>query len=418
MLAGIVLLLSCAAFMAASEISLTRMSLVRALALEEEARRGARRMVTMLRDPARFLNTILLLKTVFTTGAAVLSGAVAEVVFGNFALSIAIAIATALLFVFSEVIPKTYALQHTERMAFLTFPVTRALTRLVSPLVRVLITISNVILPGRGLRQGPFVSEAEIRQLVEIAGEEAAIEDEERQMIHSVFEFKDTVVREVMVPRPDMVTVDGSAGLSEVLDLVVQHGYSRIPVHAGDVDHIEGIVYAKDLLARINGGGAERTAREMVRAAEFVPETKRISELLREMRQRKFHMALVFDEYGAVTGLVTLEDLIEEIVGEIVDEYDTEEPAVEVIDGGDLRVNGRLPIDAAGEILHAELPHGEWDTVGGLVVGLLGRVPETGETVSDKGIQFTAERVEGHRVLTVVIHRDGAGDDREAAPVP
>jgi len=414
-LVGILLLLVLAGFMAAAEVALTRMSLVRALALEEEGRRGAGPIVEMLRDPARHLNTILLLTLVAINAAAVASAAVAQHVFGDFALTIATVVVTVLLFVFSEVIPKTYTLQNTERVAFVTLPVIRPLTRVVQPLSRVLIGFANVVLPGKGIRGGPFVSEAEIRQLIEIAGDEESIEDEERQMIHSVFEFNDTVVREVMVPRPDMVTADADAPLSGVLDLVVEHGYSRIPVYRGDIDHIEGIVYAKDLLARLQREDSHPTAAELARPAEFVPETKRISELLREMQMRKFHMAVVFDEYGAVAGLVTLEDLIEEIVGEIVDEYDVEEPQVERIDEETLRANGRLTIHDANELLVVSLPDDEWDTVGGLMVGLLGRVPEAEESVDHEGLRFTAERVEGHRILTLRIKKLHEGEQEPQA---
>lgn len=430
---GIFFCLALVAFMAASEIALTRMSLVRALALEDEGRRGARRVVNLLRDPAPHLSTILLLTLVGTNGAAILGAALAEHLFGNFGLTIATFVVTILLFVLSEAMPKTFALQHTEQVAFLTFPVIRVITPVLRPISRGLIAISNLILPGRGLKEGPFVSEAEIRQLVDMAGEEASIEADERQMIHSVFEFNDTVVREVMVPRPDMVVVDIEAPIEEVLEMVISHGFSRIPAYREDIDHIEGVVYAKDILAHRHRSlsareplaqpgeqdaeGEMETAEHLVRPASFVPETKRISELLREMQREKFHMAIVFDEYGGNTGLVTLEDLIEEIVGEIVDEYDTEEPQVVVIDEDTLRVNGRLPIDEVNELLDAELPEGEWDTVAGLIVGLLGRIPEPEETVRCDGMTFTAEKVEGHRVLQVRIHRLPASEEPEPAEV-
>src|SRR5207249_2826553 len=197
----------------------------------------------------------------------------------------------------------------------------------------------------------------------------------------------------------------------------VKHGYSRIPAYRGELDHIEGIVYAKDLLAPVREGKLNGTAADVVRPAVFVPETKRISELLKEMQQKKFHMAIVFDEYGGVAGLVTLEDLIEEIVGEIVDEYDTEEPQVVELDERTLRVQGRVPIDEVNEKLQTELPEGEWDTVAGLVVGLLGRVPEPNEQVHCDGAMFVVERVEGHRVLSVRVTKisdESATDEEEA----
>ncbi|HEX6261307.1 MAG TPA: hemolysin family protein, partial [Actinomycetota bacterium] len=241
--------------------------------------------------------------------------------------------------------------------------------------------------------------------MAEAGSEEGAIEEEEKELIHSIFEFGDTIVREVMVPRPDMVTIGKDASLDHVLDLVLQHGYSRIPVTSNGLDEIAGVVYAKDVLRQLHRGRRDRTVEDLMRKPYFVPESKKVSELLRDMQREKYHLAMVVDEYGAVAGLVTLEDLLEEIVGEIEDEYDREEPNVEPAGEDRLRVNARLPVDELNELLQVELPNTEWDTVGGLVMGILGRVPAVGEQVEFEGLRFTAERVQGRRIAKILIER-------------
>jgi CBS domain containing-hemolysin-like protein len=274
--------------------------------------------------------------------------------------------------------------------------------RLVS---RALIGLANVIVPGKGLKEGPFVSEEELLAMADVAVEEDVIEREERQLIHSILEFGDTVVREVMVPRPDMVTADARASLSDVMEVVMSAGYSRIPVYDQGIDDIAGIVYAKDLMRAMRDGRGDEPARKFVRPARFVPETKRVAELMPEMQREKAHMAVVVDEYGGTAGLVTLEDLIEELVGEIVDEYDVEEAPVEPLPNGDVRVNARMPIDELNDLLEAQFPEGDWDTVGGLMFNLLGHVPTEGESVDYDGHRLRAEKVQGRRIGRVRISK-------------
>ena len=208
-----------------------------------------------------------------------------------------------------------------------------------------------------------------------------------------------------MVPRPDMVSVEARAKVKDVMEVAIQAGYSRIPVYEQGIDDIAGIVYAKDLMRSVSEGRFDEPVGELSREAIFVPETKRVAELMREMQAKKFHMAIVVDEYGGTAGLVTLEDLIEELVGEIVDEYDVEEPSVESLAGGDVRVNARMPIDELNELLDTELPEGDWDTVGGLVFNLLGHVPVEGESVEFDGHRLRAEKVQGRRIGRVRITR-------------
>jgi CBS domain containing-hemolysin-like protein len=265
--------------------------------------------------------------------------------------------------------------------------------------------MANVIIPGRGRKTGPAVSEEELLALAGVAVESDVIEPEERVLIESIIEFGDTVVREVMVPRPDMVTVSGEFRVGDAMEVVILNGYSRLPVSGEGIDDIVGIVFAKDLMRAERDGKADLEVRQLMRPAQFVPETKRVSALLREMQAEQYHMAIVVDEYGGTAGLVTLEDLIEELVGEIVDEYDVEEPVIEPLPGGDVRVNARMHIDEVNDLIHADLPEGDWDTVGGLLFSLLGHVPVEGESVDVDGHRLRAEKVQGRRIGRVRISR-------------
>jgi putative hemolysin len=316
---------------------------------------------------------------------------------------------TILLFVFAEVTPKTFAVLHTDRAALRLAPIIVAMRRLLGPVAFALIKVANAIMPGKGLPAGPFVTEAEIKAMAEMASEEEAIEEDEKELIHSIFEFGDTIVREVMVPRPDMVTVSSDASTNDVLEVVIAHGFSRIPVHEGNnADEIVAIVYAKDVLRQVHAGRTRDSVRDIGRRPTFVPESKKVAELLRDMQREKFHLSIVVDEYGSVVGLATLEDLIEEIVGEIEDEYDREEPNVEPAGENRLRVNARLPVDELSELVGVELPNTEWDTVGGLMMGILGRLPAQGETVEFDQLRFTAERVQGRRIAKILVEHPPA----------
>jgi len=287
------------------------------------------------------------------------------------------------------------------------------LGRLLALPTRALIGLANILLPGKGLAQGPFMSEHEIRSMAEVGHEEGSIEEEEKELIHSIFEFGDTIVREVMVPRPDIIAVEDNEGLRQVQEMVLQHGYSRLPVYKEDLDDVIGVAYAKDVLKALHQGRSNTPLREIVRRAHFVPESKKVADLLKQMQRDKFHIAMVTDEYGSVSGLVTLEDILEELVGEITDEYDVEEPNIEPVGDGRFRVNGRLPIDELEELLDTELPHEEWDTVGGLLMGLIGDIPWQGQSVDFQGVNFKAEKVQGRRIAKVLITRTAKPDIEE-----
>jgi putative hemolysin len=416
LLAVIVVLLVGAAGLSLAETSLTRMSRARALALEEEGRRGAHRLVRLVEHPEQFLNPVLLLTLLCQLVAATLVGVVAAHLFGPVGVAVATAFEVVVIFVLGEATPKNWAIRHPDRAALLAAPVVSVLVRF--PLVRLfsglLIGIADHLLPGGASARRPYVSEQELLAMADVAVEEDVIETEERALIRSIISFGDTVVREVMVPRPDMVTASARDRVADVLEVAMAAGYSRIPVYEQNVDDIVGIVFTKDLMRADLAGQAAAPVRSLVREAHFVPETKPVAALMREMQAEKFHMAIVVDEYGGTSGLVTLEDLIEELVGEIVDEFDVEEPLIEPLPGGGYRVNARMPLDELNELLHADLPQGDWDTVGGLVYGLLGHVPTEGEAAEADGHRLVAEKVQGRRIGRVRIvplgpEQDGGG---------
>jgi CBS domain containing-hemolysin-like protein len=301
---------------------------------------------------------------------------------------------------------KTFAVLHSDRVSLALAPFVWFLGRLLEVPTRLLIGLANVLLPGKGLKQGPFVSEEEIRSMAEVGHEEGSIEEGEKELIHSIFEFGDTIVREVMVPRPDVIAIEDDKRLRDVQDLVLNHGYSRIPVYHESLDEVKGVVFAKDVLKALGQGKHDQAITEIMRTAHFVPESKKVADLLREMQKEKFHQALVYDEHGSVTGIVSLEDLLEELVGEITDEYDREEPEVTELGEGIYRVSGKASIDDVNELLGTELPDEDWDTVAGLLLDLLGRMPENGEEVRFGGLRLRADKVQGRRIGSVVITRE------------
>jgi CBS domain containing-hemolysin-like protein len=402
----LVVLVAFAALLAAAETSLTNLTRSKALALQEEGRRGAGSLLRLLEHRERFINPVLLLILVCHLTTAAIVGLLAQTYVGAVGIALSVVVVVVVIYVVAEAAPKTYALQHPERTALFAAPIVAVLAGFppVRFLTRVLIALSNALLPGRGRAAGPVVSEEELLALAEVAVEEGEIESEEHTLIRSIIDFGDTVTREVMVPRPDMVTVEEDAIVDEAMRTALACGYSRIPVHGErGVDDVVGVVYAKDLMRAANEGRDGVGVSTLMRSAMFVPETKKVAELMREMQSKKQHMAIVVDEYGGTAGLVTLEDLIEELVGEIVDEYDVEDPFIERLPDGDLRVNGRLSLDELNEQQELDLPTGDWDTVGGLVFNLLGHVPEEGEAVEVDGHQLRAERVVGRRIGRVRI---------------
>ena len=379
--------------MAMAEASLTRMTRIRALSLEEEGRRNAALLVKLETDPPRYLNSVYLTVMIVQNGSAILVAILAESTFGGLGVGLASLIFTLLYFVLVEAMSKTFAILHSDRVALALAPLVFFLGRLLAWPTRALIGLANVLLPGKGLKAGPFVSEGDIRSMAEVGSEEGSIEEEEKELIHSIFEFGDTIVREVMVPRPDIICIEDDQTLRDVQALVLSHGTSRIPVYNAeeDLDDVIGIIFAKDVLKALHQGKQDLPLAELVRPARYVPESKKVGVLLREMQQEKFHMALVTDE------------------------YDREEREIERVKEGVYRVSGKASVDDVNEELESELPDEEWDTIAGLVLDLFGRIPDEGEEVTFEGLRFVAEEVIGRRIAKVLITRmPPPGDD----PVP
>ncbi len=405
-LAAVVVLFLLSIVLGVAETALTRISKAKAQALAETHGRKGEILVSLV-EHQEWLNPVLFVVLSTQLVQSTLLGVVASRLLGGWGVVGATVLNVTLFFVVAEVAPKTWAIQHTDRAALAFARPIKALAGWgpLKLLSRGLIGLTNVLLPGKGLKRGPYTSEEELLAVADLAVEEAVIEEAERDLIESVIELGDTVVREVMVPRPDMVTVTDEFRVADAMEVVILNGLSRIPICGAGIDDIVGVVYAKDLMRAERDGHEDRLVRELGRPAHFVPETKGVAELLREMQRERFHMALVVDEYGGTAGLITLEDIIEELLGEIVDEFDLEDPMVEVLPDGDHVVNARLPLDEANELLGAHLPEGDWDTIGGLLLSELGRVPADGESVVVGPWELTALRVQGRRIGRVRVHR-------------
>ncbi len=406
------LLVVLAGLFTAADAAIASFSRARALELAQEGRAGARRLVAVLDDAPRHLNTALLLELLSEVSAIVLVTLfVSEEVDGWWqSLAVAIGVMLVVSFVAIGVAPRTLGRQHPETVALASAWPLSALTSVLGPIPRLLIAVGNAITPGKGFREGPFSSETELREMVDIAEASELIEAEERRMIHSVFELGDTTVREVMVPRGDVVFIEHYKNLRQTLSLFLRSGFSRIPVIGENLDDIRGFVYLKDVVRRdFEQPEVETVLRveEIMRPVHWVPESKPVDALLREMQARRQHVAAVVDEYGGTAGLITIEDLLEEIVGEITDEYDAAEIEVEELATDVYRVSSRYPVDDLDELFGADIEEEDVDSVGGLMAKHLGRVPIPGSVVEAHGLRFEAEQTSGRRnqIGTLLISR-------------
>ena len=407
-LIAIGILLVVLVFLAVAEMGLSRISKHRAQSLAESSKSG-KSLLWLVSEPERWVNPLLLTVNICQTIQATLTGIVANRLFGGAGVAIGVVLNVIVFFVLAEAVPKTYAVLYPERAAKLSARPVSALVRfpLLRWVSRGLIGLTNVIVKGRGLEKGPFVNEQELLGIVETAAEEGVVEHEERELIESIIEFGDTVAREVMVPRPDMVTIEYLATVSQALDVAIEHGYSRLPVLGpGEDDDVVGLAYTKDLMRVEREGGGARPVTDLVRSVRFIPENKPVNRLMREMQAVKFHLAIVADEYGAIAGLISLEDCLEELVGDIVDEYDEEDAEIVHLDDGSYLVDGRIAIDELDDVLDTELPDDDWDTLGGLVFNTLGHVPVAGEHLVTHGWRFTVREMEGRRIKRVEVSRE------------
>ena len=413
----ILLLMLVTAFFAMAEISLVSIRKTRVKQLIEE---GVSRAVTIQRliaDPTRFLATVQIGITLVgffasAAGAITLAEPLGRTLAGNnigiiaaHSSGIAVFIVTLIIgflnMVIGEITPKSLALQHAERVALWVAGPLTFMSYILAPFVKLITWTSSLLVRpfgGTASFAPPILTEEELKMLVSAGEEEGVLEEEEKDMIHSIFEFTDTIVRKVMVPRIDMKAVEINDGVDDLLDVIIKAGHSRIPVFEETVDNIIGIVHAKDLLRAQHENGRKVTIRELMHPPYVIPENKKVDELLAEFKRSKIQMAIVVDEYGGTAGLVTIEDLLEEIVGDIMDEYDIEEPLIEIIDENTLMVDARTPIDEINEQMELELPEEEFDTIGGLVFGLLGKQPQLGDKVGYDGVELYVEETDGRRI--------------------
>ncbi len=409
---AVVLLLVLSGFLAMAETSLTRMSRSRARSLREEDRRGAKALVELVERPENFLNTVLLFVLICQLVSATLVGILAGHLFGAAGVVVATVVEVVVIFTLFEAIPKNLAVAHPDSAALVSAPVVAALVEF-PPLTwisRSLHLVATWAIALTGLRgSGSQVTESEVMALADVAHEENVIEEEERDFIRSVFEFGDTIVREVMVPRPDIVDVAHEAPVSQALEISISTGRSRLPVLGdGGIDDVVGIVNLRNLARLVREGHGEDPVSRHLGEAHFVPETKKVAALLRQIREGNNHLFVVVDEYGGTVGLVTMEDLIEELVGEITDESDPDDDEVEVVEGRGLVLSGRLNIDDVNEEYDLDLPTGSWDTVGGLVMDVAGGVPEPGDVFEVGPYRVVVQRLEGRRIEEVLVERGEA----------
>ena len=387
----------------AADAALTTYSRARAEELAGEGRAGARRLVALLDDRAPYVNTAILLRLLCETGAAVvLTLTVLDWYDGSRWPTILTTVGVMLVvsFVVIGVAPRTLGRQHPDRVAPVAALVLTNVARILGPVPKLLILVGNAITPGRGFRSGPFSTETELRELVDYAEASAVIESGERAMIHSVFEFGDTIAREVMVPRGDVIYIERTKNLRQTLSLFLRSGFSRVPVIGENLDEVVGFAYLKDVVRRdFEDPDVEFTAHvdEVMRPALYVPESKPVDALLSEMQASRQHIAVVVDEYGGTAGLVTIEDLLEEIVGEITDEYDAEQVETQSLADGSVRVSSRFPIDDLDELFGFDVEEDDVDSVLGLMAKHLGRVPIPGSHVEAHGLRFVAEAATGRR---------------------
>jgi len=395
----------------ASETALTSVSRIKLRNLVEEGDQKAIQIERLLAEPNTFLSTILIVNSV----AVIVASSMATVLALRFSMTLGELISTILIslvvLIFCEITPKTAALQNPMRWARVMVGPVRRTAWLLHPIVLSLGAITNFLVRltgGQMKRRGPFVTEEELRLLVTVGEKEGVLEEEETEMIHSIFEFADTTVREVMIPRIDMVTLESDATVDEAVDLALQGGFSRIPVYEEDLDNIIGVLYTKDMLKQLREGHNNLPVKDLVRAAYFVPETKKLDDLLREIQQKRIHMVIVVDEYGSVVGLVTIEDLVEEIVGDIQDEYDREEKLYEPISEGEYIFDAKINIDEFNDLMNTHLESEDFDTLGGFLYAQLDKIPTVGDTITAEGWEFTVESTRGRRITKVRVKR---GDD-------
>ncbi len=409
----LVLLLFLSAFFSGSETSLFSLSHTQLAGLRRSRGLAGRLFRDLLGDPRKFIITILIGNELVNIAASITVTGIVLRLWGPSTKYLAVLVAVLVLLIFGEITPKTVAVRHAESLSMLVLPPLALFSRVIYPIRWVLRRLVDSILRALGVGSEARVTaltEEEFKTLVRMGEEAGVLEEGERRMIHRVFELSETKVSEILTPRGDMHCVEADEKVADFLRSLGGEIHARVPVYKGAPDNIVGVLYVKDLLQYTRKDPGTMRVQDLMHPPFFVPSTKRINELLREFQERKIHLALVLDEYGGVEGIVTLEDVLEELVGEITDEFDEEEEPIRALPEGGYLVSAMVPLDEFAQVVGVDLPTGEFDTVGGFVFHLVGSLPQKGQAVSVDNLVVTIEKMRGLRILAVKVEkREGEG---------
>lgn len=404
----IAILIVCLIFSAlfsASETALMSLSKIRVKQMVENKEKGANKINKLLSDPSRLLSAILIGNNVVNIGASSLMTSLAIDVFGNTGVGVATGIMTLLILIFGEITPKSLAAQNSEKISLRLSGFVEFVIIIVTPISFVLTIITSFmvkILGGKVDKNKPFITQEELKTMVNVSYKEGVLEGEEKDMIYNVFDFSDSEVNDVMVPRTEIVAIEVDLPYEEIIDIINKEQYSRIPVYENTIDNIIGVLYVKDLLF-LDNKEAHFDLRKYMRQPYFTPEFKSIKELFKEMRTNRTHMVVIIDEYGGTEGIVTIEDVVEEIVGDIEDEYDKDIIKMEVIKEDEYLVNGNVRIDAINDLIGTHIESEDYDTIAGFVIGIIDRLPELGEEIEYENIKFIVESIDRNRIKKIRI---------------
>jgi CBS domain containing-hemolysin-like protein len=398
----LVVLLGTAVYLGAAEAALLRVRRTAVEVLAEDGDAGAGRLLKLVEDLPRVMNTVLLTVLLVQIGAATVTGLLAERWFGSLGITLASIVLTLVMFVYAEAIPKTYAVRHPLRVARLVTPVVALLKTAFHPIVSLLIWFADLQAPGQGIAGTAGVTEEELRLLAAQAAQSGEIADSDLELMERAFTVGDQRVYEILVPRIDVVSVSADTLARRALEIAIESGHRRLPVHSGNPDEMSGVVRLRDLARHLSEGKDEPVG-QLAREVLVVPESKRVLELLREMQRSGRHFAVAVDEHGGTAGIVTIEDVVEELVGDVADEGEDRPTVIQEIAPGRWRVDARVPVADLEAVIGQGLPDGDWNTVGGLVLGLIGRIPRVGETAEVAGHLLTVTAASRRRVLHVEI---------------
>lgn len=405
----IVILIIClvlSALFSASETALMSLSKIRVKQMIENREKGANRINKLLSDPSRLLSAILIGNNVVNIGASSLMTSLAIDAFGNTGVGVATGIMTLLILVFGEITPKSLAAKNSEKISVRLSGFIEFVTNLLTPISFVLNIITDFLvklLGGEVDKKKPFITQEELKTIVNVSYKEGVLEGEEKDMIYNVFDFSDSQVNDVMVSRTEIVAIDVDLPYEEIIKIINKEQYSRIPVYENTIDNIIGILYVKDLLFMDVNKESPFDLRKYIRQPYFTPEYKSIKELFKEMRTNRNHMVVIIDEYGGTEGIVTIEDVVEEIVGDIEDEYDKKIKEIEVIKEDEYLVNGNVRIDTINELIGTHIESEDFDTIAGFVIGIIDRLPEAGEEIEYENIRFIIENIDRNRIKKIRI---------------